>query len=109
MKTQQQFIRTGRGALTITQNPDFTLNFSGTLVENGVTTNLVPGATARGNYVIGAIVSLGSGSAININGSENFGFGEHLSTNATQMTGGFGLGNSGVAEFESVNGSLTKQ
>ena len=95
--------------LTITQNPDFTLNFSGTLVENGVTTDLVPGPSARGNYVIGAFVALNSGSAVNINGSEMLAFTAHLNANATQMTGGFGLGNSGAAELETVNGSLTKQ
>jgi hypothetical protein len=94
--------------LTITQDADFTLNFTGTLVENGVTTKLVPGATARANYVIGAFVTV-SGSAVNINGSEMFTFTAHSNANATQMTGGFGLGNLGAAEFETVNGSLTKQ
>jgi hypothetical protein len=94
--------------LTITQNPDFTLNFAGNSVENGVTTNLISGTTTRANYVIGAFVSL-SGSAININGSETFTFNAHLNTNATQMTfAGMDLG-MGTAAYETVTGSLTKQ
>jgi len=94
--------------LTITQNPDFTLNFAGTSVENGVTSNLISGTTTRANYVIGAFVSL-SGSAININGSETLTFNAHLNTNATQMTfAGMDLG-MGTAAYETVTGSLTKQ
>lgn len=59
--------------------------------------------------MIDAFVGLGSGSAVNINASKMFAFTAHLNTNATQMTGGFALGNSGAAEFELVSGSLTKQ
>jgi hypothetical protein len=90
--------------LTITQNPDFSLNFSGTSVENGVTTNLIAGTATRANYVIGAIVYL-NGSASNVNGSETFGFSAHLNTNATQMT----LVGMDIGSDESVTGALTKQ
>jgi hypothetical protein len=94
--------------LTITQNPDFSLKFSGTSVENGVTSDFIASTSLGANRVIGAIVSL-NGSTVNINGSETFGFAAHLNSNATQMTiTGMNLG-MGTAEYQAVTGSLTKQ
>jgi hypothetical protein len=93
--------------LTITQNPDFSLNFSGTSVENGVTTHLT--ATGEQNtLVVGAMVYLG-GSAININGSNSFNFEAHLNANATQMTITSMYFGPLTPAPETLTGALTKQ
>jgi hypothetical protein len=75
----------------ITQNPDFSLNISGTSVENGVTTmfaslpqSQVPAAASLG-AVTGASVLWG-GTAENVNGSQSFSFSGHLNPTATQLT-----------------------
>jgi hypothetical protein len=94
--------------LTITQNPDFSLNFSGTSVENGVTSDLIPFTGQENTLVIGAIVYLG-GSAININGSNSFSFTAHLNTNATQMTITSMYFGPETPGSESLTGTLTKQ
>ena len=65
--------------ITITQNPDFSLNFSGTSVENGVTSNLIASTNPGDSLVTGAIVYLG-GSSMNVNGSQDFSFSAHLNT-----------------------------
>jgi hypothetical protein len=93
----------------ITQNSDFSLNISGTSVENGVTTTFaslpqspVPGIPQA--LVTGANVGW-SGTAENVNGSKNFSFSGHLNATATQLT---------VTIFqvwpnETVTGTLTRQ
>lgn len=90
--------------LTITQNPDFSLNVAGTSVENGVTTTLVPNAQQMSNIVIGATVYL-QGSSKNVNGSDTFSFNGHLNPTATQLT----VTVMNYGPNESVTGALTKE
>ncbi len=94
----------------ITQNPDFSLNISGTSVENGVTTmfaslpqSQTPAAASLG-AVTGASVFWG-GTAENVNGSQSFSFSGHLNPTATQLTTTiFNVGSN-----ETVTGTLTRQ
>jgi hypothetical protein len=94
--------------LVITQNADFSLNVSGTSVENGVTTvfasatNLPTGTGAAA--VTGATVSWG-GAAQNVNGSQSFQFSGHLNPAATQLTATLFQ----VGPNEWVTGTLTRQ
>jgi hypothetical protein len=90
--------------LTITQNTDFTLKISGTSVENGVTTILVPSAEPGNNVVTGAIIFL-DGSAQTVNGSEPFTISAHLNPTATQLT----ITYMNFGANENVTGALTKQ
>jgi hypothetical protein len=90
--------------VTVTQNPDFSLNFSGTSVENGVTTDLAAITAPGNNLVIGAIVYL-TGSAVNINGTNSFAFNGHLNTTGSQMT----VTSMNIGLNEHVTGALTKQ
>ncbi len=95
----------GAGLVTfsITQNPDFTLKVSGTIVENGVTSTIVPTDVPSNNSVNGATIYI-NGLAININGSEPFGLIGHLNPNATQIT----ITDMGTSN-ENFTGALTKQ
>ena len=88
---------------SITQNPDFTLKVSGTIVENGVTSTLVPTDVPSNTSVLGATVNIG-GLAININGSNPFGFIGHLNPEATQIT----ITNMSIGTNENVTGALTE-
>ena len=92
----------------ITQNPDFSLNISGTSVENGVTTMFasLPQAQtpASQGAVTGASVFWG-GTAQNVNGSQNFSFSGHLNPTATQLTATIFQ----VGPNETVTGTLTRQ
>ena len=94
----------------ITQNPDFSLNISGTSIENGVTTmfaslpqSQVPAAASLG-AVTGASVFWG-GTAQNVNGSQSFSFSGHLNPTATQLTATLFE----VGPNETVTGTLTRQ
>jgi hypothetical protein len=92
----------------ITQNPDFSLNISGTSVENGVTTmfaSLPQSQTpASLGVVTGASVFWG-GTAENVNGSQDFSFSGHLNPTATQLTATIFQ----VGSNETVTGTLTRQ
>jgi hypothetical protein len=89
--------------LSITQNPDFSLNVAGTSTENGVTSAFTPSATPGPNSVNGGTVYI-NGSSKNINGSQPFSLTGHLNPNATQMTISYmTLGD------ENMTGALTKQ
>jgi hypothetical protein len=88
----------------ITQNPDFSLNMSGTSVENGVSTTIVPSTQPLTNIVLGATVYLG-GSAKTVNGSDTFSFAGHLNPAATQLT----VAIMNFGPNETVSGTLTKQ
>jgi hypothetical protein len=90
----------------IQQNSDFSLNLSGTSVENGVTTTfaLQPQSPAPQAVVTGANVSWG-GTAENVNGSQSFSFSGHVNPTATHLTVTiFQVGSS-----ETVSGTLTRQ
>jgi hypothetical protein len=94
----------------ITQNPDFSLNISGTSVENGVTTMFASlplsqtPAWASLGAVTGASVFWG-GTAENVNGSQSFSFSGHLNPTATQLTATIFQ----VGPNETVTGTLTRQ
>jgi hypothetical protein len=90
----------------ITQNSDFSLNISGTSVENGVTTMFasLPQAPAPQAAVTGANVGWG-GTAENVNGSQDFSFSGHLNPMATQLT----VTIFQVGPNETVTGTLTRQ
>jgi len=90
--------------LSITQNPDFTLAFSGTLVENGVTSMLTPLANPASAAVTGATIGLG-GTATSVNGSSPVDFAGHLNSQATQIT----VTNMSSGSDELFTGSLTRQ
>ena len=90
--------------VSITQNSDFSLNFAGTSIENGVTTALIASSNTQSSIVNGGTVYL-SGSAKNVNGSEPFTIAAHLNPQATQLTIAFM--NFGANEY--VTGALTKQ
>jgi hypothetical protein len=90
--------------VTITQNADFTLKVSGTSVENGVTTVLVPSSAPGNNVVAGATIFL-DGSAQNVNGSEPFTIAGHLNPASTQFTVTY----MNFGANENVTGALTKQ
>jgi hypothetical protein len=66
---------------TIAQNPDFSLQMSGTSVVNGVSTAIV----GTSNSVTGALVFL-QGTAENVNGSNFFSFSGHVDPTASQLT-----------------------
>jgi hypothetical protein len=92
----------------ITQNADFSLNISGTSVENGVTTMFasatgLPAGTLAA-AVTGANVGWG-GTATNVNGSQNFSFNGHTNSAATQLS----VTLFQVGPSETVTGTLTKQ
>ena len=87
----------------ITQNPDFTLKVSGTIVENGVTSTVVPLDLPSDASVVGATVSIAA-NLNNINGSNPFGFTGHLNPEATQIT----ITDMGSPN-ENFTGALTKQ
>jgi hypothetical protein len=92
----------------ITQNSNFSLNISGTSVENGVSTTftLLPQSQslASQGMVTGANV-VWSGTAENVNGTQNFSFSGHLNPTATQLTATiFHVGSN-----ETVTGTLTRQ
>jgi hypothetical protein len=88
---------------TLAQNPDFSLNVSGTSVVNGVSTVLVGGTDILDNSVTGAMV-FSQGTAENVNGSNLFSFAGHLNPTATQLT----VAAMNVANTE-LTGALTKQ
>ncbi len=83
----------------VTQDSSYDITATGTSVSPGVTTNLIinpnpgGGSTALSN-VIGAAVS-GSGTATNVNGSQNFQIFGHFSPDASQIS------------FASYNGGWT--
>jgi hypothetical protein len=89
---------------TIAQNPDFSLNASGTSVVNGVSTVLVGNPLMLNSIVTGATVSV-SGSTQNVNGPNTFSLSGHLNPTATQVT--VTLMNLGPTE--TLTGALTKQ
>jgi hypothetical protein len=93
----------------ITQNPNFSLNISGTSVENGVTTTFAllpqsPVSSGSKGVVTGATVAW-SGSAENVNGSQSFSFSGHLNPTATQLTATIFQ----VGPNETVTGTLTRR
>lgn len=93
----------------IMQNPDFSLNISGTSVENGVTTTFAllpqsPVSQGSQGLVTGATVAW-SGSAENVNGSQSFSFSGQLNPTATQLTATIFQ----VGPHETVTGTLTRQ
>lgn len=88
----------------ISQNADFSLNMTGTSVENGVSTTFVPTAQPLANIVFGATVYL-AGSAASANGSNNFTFAGHLNPTATQLT----VAVMTLGPSETLSGTLTKQ
>jgi hypothetical protein len=90
--------------LRITQNPDFSLNVTGTSVENGVTTALISSSAPQSNIVSGATTYI-SGTAQNVNGSEPFVISAHLNPAATQLT----ITDMNFGATENVTGALTKQ
>jgi hypothetical protein len=90
--------------VTITQNSDFSLNFAGTSIENGLTTALIANTNAQSSIVNGGTVYL-SGSAKNVNGSQPFTIAGHLNPQATQLT--IASMSFGVTEY--MTGALTKQ
>lgn len=90
----------------ITQNSDFSLNISGTSVENSLTTTfaLLPQSLVPPAAVTGANVGW-SGTAKNVNGSQNFSFSGHLNPTATKlMVTIFQVGSN-----ETVTGTLARQ
>jgi hypothetical protein len=92
----------------ITQNPDFSLNISGTSVENGVTTMFASLPQAQTPASQGAVTGASvfwSGTAENVNGSQNFSFSGHLNPTATQLTATLFQ----VWPNETVTGTLTRQ
>ena len=89
---------------SISQNPDFTLKVSGTIVDNGVTSTFVPTDVPTNASVVGATVGI-EGLANNINGSNPFGFSGHLNPEATQIT----ITNMAIGNNENLTGALTKQ
>jgi hypothetical protein len=92
----------------ITQNPDFSLNFSGTSVENGVTTMFAPLPQSQTPASLGAVTGANvgwSGTAENVNGSQNFSFHGHLNPTAMQLT----VTIFQVGSNETVTGTLTRQ
>lgn len=92
----------------ITQNVNFSLNISGTSVENGVSTTfaLLPQSQslASQGMATGANV-VWSGTAENVNGSQTFSFSGHLNPTATQLTATIFQ----VGSNETVTGTLTRQ
>jgi len=90
--------------LSIVQNPDFTLTVSGSAVENGITSTLVPAAGPLAASVLGGIVSIG-GLANNINDSNPFAFSGHLNSGATQIT----ITSMNIGSNEYFTGALTQQ
>jgi hypothetical protein len=90
--------------LSITQNSDFSLNVTGTSIENGVTTALIINSALQGNSVSGATASI-SGTAQNVNGSQPFAITGHLNPAATQLT----IAYMNFGANETVTGALTKQ
>jgi hypothetical protein len=90
----------------IKQNSDYSLNFSGMSVANGVTSMLVASTQPQSNIVTGATVYLG-GTAENVNGSNGFSFAGHLNPTATQLTAA--VMNLGTNETVTGTGTLTKQ
>jgi hypothetical protein len=90
----------------IRQNSDFSLNISGTSVENGVTTTfaLLPQSPVPQAVVTGATVGWG-GTAENVNGPQNFSFSGHLNPAATQLT----VTIFQVGSNETMTGMLTRQ
>ena len=93
-------------SFVIAQNSDFSLNISGTSVENGVTTMFasLPQSPVPQAAVTGAMVGWG-GTAENVNGSQNFSFSGHLNPTATQLT----VTIFQVGSNETVTGTLTRQ
>jgi hypothetical protein len=89
---------------TIAQNPDFSLNASGTSVVNGVSTVLVGNPLMLSSIVTGATVSV-SGSTQNVNGPNSFSFSGHLNPTATQLT----VTLMNLGSTETLTGALTKQ
>jgi hypothetical protein len=87
--------------ISVTQNPDFSLTFTGTSIENGVTTALIPSSNPQNSTVVGATVYL-TGSATNVNGSAAFSIAGHPT--ATQLT----ITNMNFGGDENVTGALTK-
>jgi hypothetical protein len=88
----------------ISQNADFSLNMSGTSVENGVSTTFVANTAPISNIVVGATVYL-EGSAASANGSNSFAFAWHLNPTATQLT----VAMMTLGPSETLSGTLTKQ
>ena len=92
----------------ITQNPDFSLNVSGTSVENGVTTMFALPPQAQTPASLGAVTGASvfwGGTAENVNGSQNFSFSGHWNPTATQLTATIFQ----VGSNENVTGTLTRQ
>jgi hypothetical protein len=92
----------------ITQNSDFSLNISGTSVENGVTTMFASLPQAQTPASLGAVTGASvfwGGTAENVNGSQNFSFSGHLNPMATQLT----VTIFQVGSNETVTGTLTRQ
>jgi hypothetical protein len=90
----------------IMQNSDFSLNISGTSVENGVTTTfaLLPQSSEPQALVTGANVSW-FGTAENVNGSQTNSFFGHINPTATKLT----VTIFQVGSNETVTGTLTRQ
>lgn len=92
----------------ITQNPDFSLNISGTSVENGVTTIFASLPQSQTPASLGAVTGASvfwGGTAENVNGSQSFSFSGHLNPTATQLTATIFQ----VGSNETVTGTLTRQ
>jgi hypothetical protein len=89
---------------SITQNPDFSLNVTGTSTENGVTSTFAASTVPTDNSVNGGTVYI-YGTYNNVNGSEVLNLSGHLNPNATQIT----IANMNISNNEYVTGSLTKK
>jgi hypothetical protein len=89
---------------TVTQNADYSLNISGTSVENGISSVIVPSTDPLSNMVMGATVYM-QGKRTNVNGSDTFYFAGHVNPAATQLT----VATMNFGPNETVTGTLTKQ
>jgi hypothetical protein len=76
----------GADVMTIafTQNSDFSLNFSGTSVENGVTTSFTNMTGATESFIVGGTVLFGA-NTVNVNGKSQFSGMGHLSPDEKQL------------------------
>jgi hypothetical protein len=94
----------GADVMTVafTQNPDFSVNFAGTSVENGVTTSFTNTTEAESSIIVGATVLFGA-NTVNVNGKSQFSGMGHLSPDGTKL----------LLEIDGPNdsavGTLTKQ
>jgi hypothetical protein len=76
----------GADVMTIafTQNPDFTVNITGTSVENGVTTSFTNVTGTGSSFIVGGTVLFGA-NTVNVNGKSQFSGMGHLNVSGTQL------------------------